>query len=231
MAARHINGAGRMGTGTDTCDPIGGVGARSFPFFVISSHKLERSEEVGYATGILKRLTGQMMGKEFLEADALEMASILRSAKCIERHTAISFDILAEILTALCTDGKQASANTKGYDVESTNYGRIEVKSRKLGTDGPFPRVTLSPNKLKGADWFMAVRWTRDGGVYAAIMLPKTSVAPLFEKFLQTNGRTAHIHWEDWKNGAGQVDLSEEFRRVIADRERPATEKPDLAMA
>ncbi|MDR3422858.1 MAG: hypothetical protein P4L80_16710 [Xanthobacteraceae bacterium] len=156
-----------------------------------------------------------MTDSTLLKADAREMASILRTAKCVRRHSAVSFDLLAEMLTALCTGGALAGRNAKGYDVSSPEYGRIEVKSRTLGTDGPFPRVSLSPNKMDGADWFMAVRWTEDGELHAAVMLPKTSVAPLFDRRLQARGTVAHIRWDNWQSGNGRVDLTERFREAL----------------
>jgi len=152
------------------------------------------------------------MTPEILQADALEMAGALRNTVCTERHFVISYDKLAEILTALCTGGDLSVRNGSGYDVEAPVYGRIEVKSRALGTDGPFPRISLSPNKMKVANWFMAVRWERQGVLHAAYMLPSASVRPLFDARLQASGRTAHISWEEWRSAPGLKDFTSDFQ-------------------
>jgi len=156
------------------------------------------------------------MTPEILQADALEMASVLKSAQCIQRHFTISYDKLAEILTAICTEGKVCSARNGNYDVEAPIYGRIEVKSRVLGTDGPFPRISLTPTKLRSAKWFMAVRWDKQGDIYAAFMLPLSSVQPLFDARLQNSGKQAHIAWDDWRNASGLKDFTSQFRLILS---------------
>lgn len=156
------------------------------------------------------------MSPEILQADAKEMAAALRGADCLQRHGVLSYDKLAEILTALCTRGHLHSRNAAGSDVTSPAYGRIEVRSRFLGTDGPFPRVTLSQGKLQGAEWFMAVRWDAGGDVHAAVMLPFASVAPLFAARLQKSGNKAHIAWCDWLSAPGLVDLTADFRAALS---------------
>lgn len=119
-----------------------------------------------------------MMG--LLRQDAAEMASILRSARCVERHQAISHDRLAEIMTALVTGGELSSGNAQGHNAVSPAFGRIEVKSRILGTDGPFPRVTLKASNIEKSDFFIGVRWIRDMRLHEAVGLPKSAVMPLY---------------------------------------------------
>jgi hypothetical protein len=150
-----------------------------------------------------------------LRADAREMYATMRDAECIKRHFVISLDKLAEILTALCTDGDIAARNSKGYDVHSQAFGKIEVKSRLLGTDGRFPRISLSPNKMTGADSFIAVRWTAQFELYSAIMLSRAAVQPLFETRLQTSGKTAHISWSQWLAAKGAIDFTSRFLDVL----------------
>lgn len=150
-----------------------------------------------------------------LRADASEMHSIMLAAASMARHRAINVDRLSEILTALATDGTVAPRNAKGYDVQSPSYGFIEVKARTLGTDGPDPRVSLSPGKLQTANFFMAVRWTEHFGLAEAIMLPLDSVRPLFDARLQRSARLAHITWHDWKAAAGRIDFTERFQQFL----------------
>ncbi|WP_157775810.1 hypothetical protein [Hartmannibacter diazotrophicus] len=153
---------------------------------------------------------------EVLLADAQEMHLILSTAECLERHANITLGTLAEILTALSTDGKLAEPNRKGFDVISPAYGRIEVKSRVLGTDGAFPRISLSPNKIDGADHFMAVRWDQHSKLCFAIMLPKASILPLYQARLQRSGNIAHLHWDDWLAARDAVDFTDQFQELLS---------------
>lgn len=150
-----------------------------------------------------------------LLSDALEMHRIIQGASCMRRHSVISLDKLAEMLTALCTGGTVAERNAKGHDIVSPEYGRIEVKSRVLGTDGAFPRVTLTPNKLAGSDSFMAVRWDANYRIHAAVMLNAGAVRPLYDARVQTSGKCAHIAWGAWKNAPGAIDFTERFAALI----------------
>lgn len=151
-----------------------------------------------------------------LRADALEMSAIMRSAECMIRHPEISHDRLAEILTALCVAGELASRNSKGYDVASEEHGRIEVKSRILGTDGWFPRVSLTPNKMAVADAVMAVRWTPEYTFHAAVLLSRDAVRPLFEAKLQASGKQAHIAWADWVGASDAIDFTSRFAGLLS---------------
>lgn len=149
-----------------------------------------------------------------LHRDALEMQTILREGESFKRHQVISLDKLSEILTALATGGIVTSRNTAGHDVVAP-IGRIEVKSRVLGTDGPFPRVSLKPNKLD-ADYVMAVRWTPECVFHAAYLLPTASVRPLFAERLQASGSVAHIAWQKWIDAPLVTDFTKQFERVLA---------------
>lgn len=149
-----------------------------------------------------------------LRADTAEMAAILRTAKCIARHPVISHSRLAEVLTALVTAGSLTDSNAKGHDVISPAFGVIEVKSRVLGTDGPFPRVSLRASNIEKANFFVAVRWTPDMRLYDAIGLPRTSVAVLYATKRQSTG-LAHLAWSDWIAAPGVHSFAEEMCRLI----------------
>jgi hypothetical protein len=133
----------------------------------------------------------------FAVADAMEMMQILQTSKCIARYDHISHELLSELLVAIATGGEVIGGNNLGSDVRSEAYGLIEVKSRILGTDGPFPRISLKQRNLDKASWFAAVRWNRDFALHDAVMLPKDSVLRLFNIRKQVRD-TAHISWKDW---------------------------------
>lgn len=143
------------------------------------------------------------------------MMRILISAKCMARHSAISPDRLSEILTAIVTRGKLVGGNSKGHDVFSPEFGLVEVKSRILGTDGPFPRVSLKSANIKKADFFMAVRWTKAMELHDAIGLPKPVVGMLYAAKQQANGK-AHIAWRDWISAPGAQNFREKMLQTLA---------------
>ncbi len=154
------------------------------------------------------------MKNDFINDDAAEMHSILRSASCIKRYDSISHQLLSELLVAIATEGEVVGGNNRGSDVISPKYGKIEVKSRILGTDGPFPRVSLKPHNIEKADWFVGIRWTRDFQFHEAWMLPKSAAAMLHAAKKQGSG-LAHISWDNWMAGEGAIDLSPRIRVTI----------------
>jgi hypothetical protein len=159
------------------------------------------------------------MTVEFLKQDAAEMMRILTSANCIQRHSLISHDRLSEILTAMVTGGTLTLQNKEGHDVTSPKFGRIEVKSRVLGTDGAFPRVSLRASNLQYAEYFVAVRWTRDMDLYEAIGVPRSSAEALYAAKLQKSGRRAHIGWSDWVSAPHARSFREDMQRVFSETE------------
>jgi hypothetical protein len=148
------------------------------------------------------------------EVDGREMAKILREAKCMERYDRISHDILSEILVAASLDGIVEGGNRRGSDVISPDFGRVEVKSRILGTDGPFPRVSLKPSNLEKADYFVAVRWTHNFAFHDAVMLPKNDVVELYGIKVQNSGM-AHIGWQDWCYAKGAISLKPKITKIL----------------
>jgi hypothetical protein len=86
------------------------------------------------------------------------------------------------------------------------------VKSRILGTDGPFPRVSLRKSNLEKADNIVAIRWTPGFVFHDAVLLPKTAALTAYEAKRQRSG-TAHINWPDWVNHRESVSL----KKLISD--------------
>jgi hypothetical protein len=146
--------------------------------------------------------------------DAAEMYKILRSALCIQRYDSISHQLLAELLVAIATDGEVIGGNKRGSDVLSPSFGRVEVKSRILGTDGAFPRISLKPHNLDKSDWITAVRWTRGFEFYDAVALPKTAAMSLFAGRL-IEGKASHVAWQSWITASAAVSLAEKVRAAL----------------
>lgn len=158
---------------------------------------------------------------EHITDDAREMWSILRTSSCMARYDKISHEILAELLVAIATKGKVIGGNNRGSDVKSCEYGLIEVKSRILGTDGPYPRVSLKKHNIEKADWIAAVRWDRDYTLHDAIMLPKKSAERLFENKKQASG-LAHIGWKEWSEAPDKLSLLDRCINAIGGISRNA---------
>jgi hypothetical protein len=155
-----------------------------------------------------------MTAREILRQDAVEMMQILSTAKCTARYSSISLDRVAEILTAIVTNGTVIGGNSKGRDILSPTFGLVEVKSRILGTDGPLPRVSLKASNIEKADYFVAVRWTETMQLHDAVGLPKAAAAMLYAAKRQSSG-LAHIVWRDWIAAPTMRNLREEFAAAL----------------
>ncbi|TRC89692.1 hypothetical protein FJV80_07825 [Mesorhizobium sp. WSM4310] len=154
------------------------------------------------------------MKAKYARQDAAEMYSILRTANCIKRYDSISHQLLAELVVAIATSGEVVGGNNRGSDVTSPIYGKIEVKSRILGTDGPFPRISLKPHNLEKADWIAAVRWTREFEFHDAVALPRAAAQGLFAGRL-TEGRAAHVAWQTWVAAPGADSLADRVQTAL----------------
>ncbi len=154
------------------------------------------------------------MKNQFAAADASEMHTILRTAACTKRYQEISHQLMSELLVAIATEGEVVGGNNRGSDILSQKYGKIEVKSRILGTDGQFPRVSLKASNIEKADWFVGIRWTKDFQFHAAYMVPKSAASKLHAERMQGSG-LAHINWDRWKSAPGAIDLSAAVKAVI----------------
>ncbi|MER9335807.1 hypothetical protein NKJ06_17760 [Mesorhizobium sp. M0293] len=154
------------------------------------------------------------MKAKYAHQDAAEMYSILRTANCIKRYDSISHQLLAELVVAIATDGEVVGGNNRGSDVISPLSGKIEVKSRMLGTDGPFPRISLKPHNLEKADWIAAVRWTRDFEFYDDVALPRAVAQGLFAGRL-AEGRATHVAWQSWIAASGAESLADRVHAAL----------------
>jgi hypothetical protein len=164
-----------------------------------------------------------MTALNILRQDAAKMMRILTTANCVARYSTISLDRLSEILTAIVMDGTLVGGNSKGHDIVSPTFGRVEVKSRILGTDGPFPRVSLKTANMERADFFVAVRWTEAMQFYDAVGLPKAAAATLYAAKRQGNG-LAHIVWGDWIAAPSARNLRAEMLQALGQVSKPPWE-------
>ena len=57
-------------------------------------------------------------------------------------HGEATVDMLGDVLFAATFSGTCTPRGNRGLDVNCPKFGRVEVRSRVLGTDGQFPRIT-----------------------------------------------------------------------------------------
>ena len=100
--------------------------------------------------------------------------------------------IYAEELINIVFKGK--IIRTKGYDLVTSNGCRIEVKSRKMFTDGRIPRVTLNKSKMRYSNAIGVVQYNNDleESIAIGIVIPTKSLIPLYNQYRQKND-VAHI--------------------------------------
>lgn len=89
----------------------------------------------------------------------------------------------AEVLVAEAIGGERMQSGiNQGFDVTSSDYGRVEVKCRRLPTDGRREeRVDLRDTKTDGFDFLALVVFFPDFNVKGAVLVPYDEVWPLVE--------------------------------------------------
>ena len=84
----------------------------------------------------------------------------------------------AEVLVAEAVGGeREGSGVNQGFDLESPQFGRIEVKCRQLPRDGRIEeRVELNRSKEEGFDYLAIVIFFPDFRVKGAVLAPYVEV-------------------------------------------------------
>ena len=84
----------------------------------------------------------------------------------------------AEVLVAEAVEGKRVKSRvTKGHDVIAPQWGRIEVKCRRLPVDGRREeRVQVNDSKLAGFEFLAVVIFQPNLDVKGAVIVPYTVV-------------------------------------------------------
>ncbi|MEX2671678.1 MAG: hypothetical protein WD294_06160 [Phycisphaeraceae bacterium] len=87
----------------------------------------------------------------------------------------------AEVLIAESVGGERAASGVnQGFDVTSQDFGRIEVKCRRLPADGRREeRVDLRETKADGFDSLAIVIFFPDFNVKGAVLVPYAEVWPV----------------------------------------------------
>ena len=112
----------------------------------------------------------------------------------------------AEALVADALDGRRVESGVnRGFDVVAPQYGRVEVKCRRLPSDGRWEdRIDLRDSKVSGFDHLAIVVFYPNYDVKGAILVPYSKVWPIVDS------RKYHrIAYREACELEGAVDISE----------------------
>jgi len=121
----------------------------------------------------------------------------------------------AEVLIAEALNGERvASRVTKGHDVISPVYGRVEVKCRQLPIDGRIEEgVEISASKEAGFDFLAILIFNADFTVKGAALIPYEAVWNLVR--VQKYNR---IGFSQAIQISGAIDITHDVRRATDGR-------------
>jgi hypothetical protein len=136
-----------------------------------------------------------------------------RLGKLLHDHGEVAISAFAEALFAAAFGGKRMPRGNRDFDVSCPKFGKVEVRARVLGTDGAFPRVTLSKSPDGQCDHIAAIRLDENLNLWKAIILPSVALKPLYDAMIQSKGKTAHIGWSDFSDDSKAVDITAELMR------------------
>lgn len=129
-------------------------------------------------------------------------------------HGPVTTDELGEQLVAAAFGGTLMERGNKDFDIQCRRYGRVEVRTRILGTDGWLPRITLRRPPDGAYDHLAAVRLEQDRSFWRALILPTAALAPLYARYKQAKG-IAHIPWEAAAAESAAEDITARLRGML----------------
>lgn len=115
----------------------------------------------------------------------------------------------AENLIALATCGRIMPTNFKAYDIESPDYGRVQVKCRVDGTDTSYDhnRTNFGKYSPDAFDWGAIIIFTPTFHIDGAILLTLGQIRPLVRA-------AGHVKWVDIRSHDSAVDISDQLRKL-----------------
>jgi len=111
------------------------------------------------------------------------MKQLAETRYCLSEYGIRDTPDYAEVLVAEALEGERIQSGVnQGYDVLSPRYGRVEVKCRKLPTDGrQEERVDIRNTKADGFDYLAIVVFFPDYSAKGAILVPYSEVWPIID--------------------------------------------------
>ncbi len=144
------------------------------------------------------------------------MAEAVRLFGLLRTHGEVTKDAFCENLVAAALGGTLMSRGNKGFDVRHPALGRIEVRSRMLGTDGDKPRITLRCDPVEACDWLVAVRITPDFRLHEGWMFAARSLQRLYARYRRAKNPVAHVPWNVAVALEGADDITGRLGAVLA---------------
>jgi hypothetical protein len=128
-------------------------------------------------------------------------------------HGLVSVSNFAEILFALALRGTPTPHGTSGYDIVAPRYGRVQVKCRKLPSDGRTEERLLLGNLRDGCcDYLGAVIFGTDLAPKKATLVRFNLVWELMERHPDPQRK---VRFGMLAVLPGAVDLTEQLRHVL----------------
>lgn len=136
------------------------------------------------------------------------MASLLRD------YGEIKASRYFEILVAATYDGELMAPNHPEFDVHCTRFGRVQVRTRVIGTDGKYPRISLRgmPSEF---DVLIGAHLAQNFSINHAIALRSPAIEPLYLAKRQQDGKLAHIPWAQLVAAPGAEDVTKELSSIL----------------
>lgn len=125
-----------------------------------------------------------------------------RQGELLREHSLGHPQWYAENLVCVALRGRVMPTNFKAYDIESDEFGRVQVKSRVDGTDTSYDhnRTNFGKYALGAFDWGAVVIFTPGFRIDGAKLLQQKDLAPLVMA-------AGHVKWAAVQNHPNALDI------------------------
>lgn len=120
----------------------------------------------------------------------------------------------AEYIFEQALNGERVARGSKGHDVLAPKLGRVQVKERRLPSNGRLEeRLHLRNVSDKSCDYIGAVIFNNDLSVKKATLVPH---APVWRLILSHNDPEKKVRFDLLASLPGARDLTKELRRIVS---------------
>lgn len=116
-------------------------------------------------------------------------------------------DWYAEMLVCAALDGELATTNNPDFDLQSTEHGKVQVKSRVDGTDTTQNRTNFKKYSPGAFDFAAIVIFESDYRIKGAVLLPMANA-------LELRRAAGHVKWEDAQNHPKAKSISPRLKAI-----------------
>lgn len=154
----------------------------------------------------MERNDGEKQEEKMSIKSKLNMLAKLQG-ELLREHKQGHPDWYAEVLVCSHIDGQLALTNNPKYDVESENYGKVQVKCRVNGTDTKQNRTNFEKYKLGDFDYAAIIIFQSDFTIMGASLIPQTDVLNLVRA-------AGHVKWDDIENHKNSICIKKYLREI-----------------